>query len=272
MLLFHHFCQCLCSEHHQREKDLALFPRDSPIDVRIGFCKYRSFRRVCPCPLNVVQPCVDTYRNNDENTDNSKYVKMREYIVNDRHSDDGECIDYYHRAGKTEWKSNVSSITNPEVVPASKDQPCEIHCQLDANAAPNVYMKYRSADSSGRHLEKRLFLLPFVWVVFGLGLVYGLRFLLGPIVSIVPTISNDKPIGGSIFSVLFFSVAAVLGVLAVSIYSLGIWNVDLSRRKDKADLGALLVLVTGGLLLWYVPLAFFAVVASVVYLLAVNIE
>jgi len=133
-------------------------------------------------------------------------------------------------------------------------------------------MKYGSADGCGRHLEKRLFLLPLAWVVFGLGLVYGLRFLLGPIVSIVPTISNDKPIGGSIFSVLFFSVAAVLGVLAVSLYSLGVWNVDLSKRKDKADLGALLVLVTGGLLLWYVPLAFFAVVASIVDLLAVNIE
>jgi len=133
-------------------------------------------------------------------------------------------------------------------------------------------MKYRSADTSRKHLEKRLFLLPIVWVLFGLGEVYGLRFLLGPIISIAPTISNDKPIGGSIFPVLFFNVAAVLGVLAVSLYSVGVWNVDLSKRKDKADLGALLVLVTGGFLLWYVPLAFFFVVASIVYLLAVNIE
>lgn len=110
------------------------------------------------------------------------------------------------------------------------------------------------------------------WVVFGLGEVYGLRFLLGPIINISPTITNDKPIGGSIFPVLFFNVAAVLSVLAVSLYSLGVWNVDLSKRKDKADLGALLVLIAGGLLLWYVPLAFFVVVASIVYLLAVNIE
>ncbi len=118
-------------------------------------------------------------------------------------------------------------------------------------------MKYRSAGNSRKHLEKRLF---------------GLRFLLGPIISIAPTISNDKPIGGSIFPVLFFNVAALLSVLAMSLYSLGVWNLDLSKRKDKADLGALLVLVTGGLLLWYVPLAFFFVVASIVYLLAVNIE
>ncbi len=121
-------------------------------------------------------------------------------------------------------------------------------------------------------MERRLFLLPVAWVALGLGEVYGLRFLLGPIANIAPTLSNDKPIGGSIFPVLFFNVAAVLGVLAVSLYSLGVWNVDLSRRKDKADLGALLVLVTGGLLLWYVPLAFFFVVGAIVYLLAVNIE
>ncbi len=133
-------------------------------------------------------------------------------------------------------------------------------------------MKYQSSDASRKHLERRLFLLPLAWVVFGLGEVYGLRFLLGPIINIAPTISNDKPIGGSIFPVLFFNVAAVLGVLAVSLYSLGVWNIDLSKRKDKADLGALLVLVTGGLLLWYVPVAFFFVVASIVYLLAVNIE
>jgi len=140
------------------------------------------------------------------------------------------------------------------------------------DATPNVYMKYRSANSSRKQLEKRVFLLPLAWVVFGLGEVYGLRFLLGPIINIAPTISNDKPIGGSIFPVLFFNVATVLGVLAMSLYSLGVWSIDLSRRKDKADLGALLVLVTGGLLLWYVPLAFFFVVASIVYLLAVNIE
>jgi hypothetical protein len=125
-------------------------------------------------------------------------------------------------------------------------------------------MKYRSSDGSRKQLEKRLFLLPLAWVVFGLGEVFGLRFLLGPILNIAPTIPNDKPIGGSIFP--------VLGLLAVSLYSLRVWNIDLSRRKDKADLGALLVLMTGGFLLWYVPLSFFFVVAAIVYLLAVNIE
>lgn len=121
-------------------------------------------------------------------------------------------------------------------------------------------------------MEKRLAILPVAWAIFGLGEVYGLRLLLGPIVNIAPTIPNDKPIGGSIFPVLFFEVAAVLGILAVSLYSLGFWQIDLSRRKDKADLGALIVLVIGGLLLWYVPVAFFFVIGSIVYLLAVNIE
>jgi len=272
MLLFHDFCQSLCSEHHQREEDLTLFARNGPIHVRIGFCKYRSFRRVCPCPFYVIESRVDANWTYDQQGNYAKDVQVWKVIVDLRDIFQSKFVNHNHSTSEAKRERDVSSITNPEVVPASKDQPCEIHCQFDANAAPNVYMKYRSADSSRRHLEKRLFLLPFAWVVFGLGLVYGLRFLLGPIVNIVPTISNDKPIGGSIFSVLFFSVAAVLGVLAVSLYSLGIWNVDLSRRKDKADLGALLVLVTGGLLLWYVPLAFFAVVASVVYLLVVNIE
>jgi hypothetical protein len=121
-------------------------------------------------------------------------------------------------------------------------------------------------------LERRLLLLPIAWAAFGLAEVYGLRLLLGPILNIAPTITNDKPIGGSIFPVLFFNVAAVLVVLGVSLYSLGIWNIDLSRRKDRADLGALAVLLVGGVLLWYVPLAFFFVVAAIVYLLATNIE
>jgi hypothetical protein len=133
-------------------------------------------------------------------------------------------------------------------------------------------MKYLVEIAWKRLLERRLVLLPIAWAAFGLGEVYGLRFLLGPILNIAPTISNDKPIGGSIFPVLFFNVAAVLVVLAVSLYSLGIWNLDLSRRKERADLGALAVLFVGGVLLWYVPVAFFFVVAAIIYLLATNIE
>jgi hypothetical protein len=121
-------------------------------------------------------------------------------------------------------------------------------------------------------LERRLLLLPITWAAFGLGEVYGLRFLLGPVLNVVPTSANDKPIGGSIFPVLFFNVAAVLVVLGVSLYSVGIWKVELSGRKERADLAALVVLFVGGMLLWYAPVAIFFVVAAIIYLLATNIE
>lgn len=121
-------------------------------------------------------------------------------------------------------------------------------------------------------LERRFLLLPIAWFAFGLGEVYGLRFLFGPILNIAPTIPNDKPIAGAIFPVLFFNTAAVLGVLAVSLYSLGIWNIDLSNRKSKADLAALSVLLASGLLFWYLPITFFFAIVAIVYLLAVNIE
>lgn len=117
-----------------------------------------------------------------------------------------------------------------------------------------------------------MFLLPIAWVVFGLGLVYGLRYLLGPIVNIVPAVPNDKPIGGAIFPVLFYSVAMVFGILSVSFYSTGVWNPDLSRKKDQADLAALAVLIGGGLLLWYSALGFALVIGALIYLLAVNID
>lgn len=110
------------------------------------------------------------------------------------------------------------------------------------------------------------------WVLFGLGLVYGLRFLLGPIVNIVPTVPNDKPIGGAIFPVLFYSTAMILGVLSISLYSVGVWKPDFSRRKDQADLIALAVLLVGGLSLWYAPIGFAFVIGAIIYLLAVNID
>ena len=121
-------------------------------------------------------------------------------------------------------------------------------------------------------MERRLLILPIAWAIFGLGLAYGLRFLLGPIVNIVPTIQNDKPIGGAIFPVLFYSTAMVLGVLSVSLYAVGVWNPDFSRRKDRADFIALVVLLIGGFSLWYVPIGFAFVIGAIIYLLAVNIE
>ena len=123
-----------------------------------------------------------------------------------------------------------------------------------------------------RDLERRLVLLPIAWAAFGLAMPYGLRALLGPIVNIVPTVPNDKPIGGAVFPVLFYSAAMVLVVLSVSFYSVGVWNLNLSRRKDQADLTALAAVLLGGFLLWYSPIGFVLVILAIIYLLAVNIE
>ena len=121
-------------------------------------------------------------------------------------------------------------------------------------------------------MQKRLLLLPFAWLAFGIGEVFSLKYLFGNIASIAPTSPNDKPIGGSVLPVLFFNVAVLLGVLATSLYSLGVWKFDLAERKTRMDLIALGVLVTGGFLLWYSPIALFASLASLVYFLVVNVE
>lgn len=121
-------------------------------------------------------------------------------------------------------------------------------------------------------MEKRLVILPIAWAAFGLAMPYGLRALLGPIVNIVPTVPNDKPIGGAVFPVLFYSAAMVLVVLSVSFYSVGVWNLNFSRRKDQADLTALAAVLVGGFLLWYSWIGFLLVILGIIYLLAVNIE
>ena len=121
-------------------------------------------------------------------------------------------------------------------------------------------------------LHKRLLLLPLVWLVFGTGEVLSLKYLSGGIASIAPTSPNDKPIGGSVLPVLFFNVAVLLGVIAISLYSLGVWHIDLTERKTRTDLIALGVLISSGFLLWYNPVALFAMLASLVYFLAVSVE
>ena len=121
-------------------------------------------------------------------------------------------------------------------------------------------------------MRKRLLLLPAVWLAFGVGEIFALRYLLGSIAGIAPTSPNDKPIGGSVLPVLFFNMAVLLGVVAVSLYSLGKWNLDLAGRKTRMDLVALGVLLASGLLLWYSPIVFFPLVISLIYFLAVNVE
>jgi uncharacterized membrane protein YvlD (DUF360 family) len=121
-------------------------------------------------------------------------------------------------------------------------------------------------------MQKRLLVLPVTWIVFGLVEVIGLRFLFGSIADIAPASTNDKPIGGSVLPVLFFNVGILSLVIAASLFSLGVWRIDLAQRKTKIDLIALAVLFLSGFLLWYSPIALFPGLASLVYFLSVNVE
>ncbi len=121
-------------------------------------------------------------------------------------------------------------------------------------------------------MQRRVLILPLIWGAYGIGEVLILNYLFGPVASNVPYPANDKPIGGSFLPVLFFNVAVLLGVLGVSLYSLGFWKLDLSSRKTRADLIALSVLMASGFLFWYVPVALFAGVAALVHFLATNLE
>lgn len=121
-------------------------------------------------------------------------------------------------------------------------------------------------------MQKRLLILPVAWGLFGIGLIEALQYLFGNIVNIAPTVPNDKPIGGSVLPALFFTAAAVLGIVATTLVSVGFWTVDLSSRKARADLIALGVLLVSGLLFWYTPLTFFSAIVALVYFMAVGIE
>ena len=121
-------------------------------------------------------------------------------------------------------------------------------------------------------MQKRILLLPVVWGLYGLGEVYGLNFIFGPVLNSLPYPANDKPIGGSFLPALFFNVTLLLGVVAFSLFALGIWNIDISSPKSKRDLGALGVMMVSGLLIFTSALFLFPAVASLVYFMATNID
>jgi len=121
-------------------------------------------------------------------------------------------------------------------------------------------------------LQKRLIILPIAWGAFGLGEVLALKFLFGSILDIVPTVPNDKPIGGSVLPVLFFNSAVILGIIASTLYAVGFWKADLSSRKTRIELAALAVFLGSGFLLWYTAAALVTGVVALLFLLAVNVE
>jgi len=115
-------------------------------------------------------------------------------------------------------------------------------------------------------------MLPLIWGAFGIGEVLGLTYLLGPIINILPFPQNDKPIGGSYLPALFFNVAAMLALLGLSLYALGIWNIDLANRKTRTDLVALGAMFASGFLVFYYAIFLFPLGVALLYFLATNID
>ena len=121
-------------------------------------------------------------------------------------------------------------------------------------------------------MQRRILLLPLIWGIFGLGEVVVLTYLYGPIATNLPLPSNDKPIGGSYLPALFFNFATLMVVIGLSLYSLGIWNVDFSSRKGRTDFVALGVMFASGILVFYYAIFLFPLAVALVYFLATNVE
>lgn len=115
-------------------------------------------------------------------------------------------------------------------------------------------------------------MLPMIWGAYGLIEVYGLRATFGPILNNLPFAPNDKPISGSYLPALAFNVGLMLAVLGLSLYALGVWNINLSDSKTKRDLGALIVSIVCLGLVFYFPILLAGAAVSLLYLLATNIE
>ena len=121
-------------------------------------------------------------------------------------------------------------------------------------------------------LQRRILLLPLIWGAYGIGEVLVLTYLYGPLVNSIPYPANDKPIGGSYLPVLFFNFAALAALLGFSLYSLGVWDIDLSSKKVRTDLVALGVMFASGILVFYYAIFLFPLAVALVYFLATNIE
>ena len=121
-------------------------------------------------------------------------------------------------------------------------------------------------------MQKRILLLPLIWGVFGISEVVVVNYLLGSVINSIPYSQNDKPIGGSYLPVLGFNVLALLVVLGLSLYSLGIWNIDWTNRKTRVEFVALGVLFGSVMAVFYYPIFLFSAAVSLIYLLALNID
>lgn len=138
----------------------------------------------------------------------------------------------------------------------------------------NPYINIHSNFPNVTALQVRVkvLLLPIIWGAYGLGTVFGLTYIFGPVLTNTPYAMNDKPISGSYLPALFFNVAMFLVVMGFSLYALGIWNIDTSNPKTQRDIGALAVMMVSGLLIFTSALFLFPLVASLVYFLATNVD
>jgi hypothetical protein len=121
-------------------------------------------------------------------------------------------------------------------------------------------------------MQKRILMLPLLWGLFGIGEVLGLTYIFGPVATNPTYAPNDKPISGSYLPALFFNVAAILAVIGLSLYALGVWNIDFSNRKVRADIVALGVMFVSGTLIFSYAIFLFPLVVALVYFLATNID
>jgi hypothetical protein len=121
-------------------------------------------------------------------------------------------------------------------------------------------------------MQKRILLLPLIWGVFGLSEVVAVNYLLGSLVNDLPYPTNDKPIGGSYLPVLAFNVIGIFIVIGLSLYSLGIWNIDWANRKTRIEFVTLGVLFGSLVGVFYYPILLFPVAVALIYLLASNID
>ena len=115
-------------------------------------------------------------------------------------------------------------------------------------------------------------LLPLIWAGLGLVEVLVLQYIFNGLSGVIPSVVNDKPIGGSLLPLLFISTAMVLAVVSLSLYSIGYWEPNLSSRKGRTDLLVLAILVVSGFFVFYTPFAVFPLVLAGFYFLAVNLD
>ena len=124
-------------------------------------------------------------------------------------------------------------------------------------------------------MQKRIMLLPIIWGAYGIGEVLALNYFFGPIINDLANFQypiNDKPIGGAYLPALFFNVAALLAMLGLSLWAVGVLDVDFTSPKFRRDIIALGVMLGSGMLVFTSAIFLFPLIATLVYFLATNLN